>query len=250
MTKGCIRRLIAFQTLQRIPLCLSMMHAFTASKKTLNGILGTNAIVRGDRAAFGDCVVCKTISRFNHSCIPNIEQSWNEDTFKLELYACIDIPAGDELCLYYTDLRATRSDRAEHLLNHYRFQCDCPACAPATVAESDNRRVRAMQLGGDILAVGPKLGIPLVAELLEIYEVEKIHLHTLRGQACFVGFQLHLCIGEMSIASSWMEKTYGHRKMCHGPDHATTLRAMAYLQNPETHPAFEAWQRRKARLSV
>lgn len=62
--------------------------------KTVAGIVRTNNYPRAINS--DDGVLCLAFSRFNHSCQPNCEQSWDEDAFQLQAYACTFIAAGEE----------------------------------------------------------------------------------------------------------------------------------------------------------
>ena len=56
-------------------------------------------------------------SRINHSCVPNVYHSWNENLQTLTVHAIREITAGEELFTTYIPLclsRATRNDE-DHL---------------------------------------------------------------------------------------------------------------------------------------
>eukprot|EP00930_Biecheleria_cincta_P039476 TRINITY_DN27138_c0_g1_i1.p1 TRINITY_DN27138_c0_g1~~TRINITY_DN27138_c0_g1_i1.p1 ORF type:complete len:227 (-),score=20.81 TRINITY_DN27138_c0_g1_i1:403-1083(-) len=65
--------------------------------KTLEGIVATNSF--GVQSRNADAVVCETAARFNHSCRPNCEFSWDEDELKLHVFASADVDSGCELCV-------------------------------------------------------------------------------------------------------------------------------------------------------
>lgn len=208
--------------------------------KTLRGIIGANALCRGSDTRNG-AVLCDVISRLNHSCSPNCDHSWNENASEMQIYAATDVCIGDELCIYYRDIRETKVERAYELWDVYRFRCSCSVCNSVDTSSIDSRRSRMLELDEEIRAVGAERGIPMVAELLALYDQEGIHLHSLRGQACFYAFQLHLATGNLLEAKPWIEKTYEHRKMCHGPHHVLTLEALAFVEKPESYPAYQVW---------
>lgn len=164
----------------------------------------------------------------------------------MHLYACVNICIGHELCIFYTDVRAPKAERSKNLFDVYRFKCTCYACTVADIASSDLLRERIMDLNEEIPRVGPTRGIPMVTELLDLCAQEGIHLHSIKGQACFFAFQLTLSLGNMPAAQIWIERTYEHRKMCHGPDHAITLQALSFLEKPETHFAYEVFLKRRS----
>ncbi|KIV96850.1 hypothetical protein PV10_00666 [Exophiala mesophila] len=96
----------------------------------------------------GGSAVGAIASRFNHSCVPNLQLSFNFDKNLMMFYAIRDIPRGKEVCTNYEknvfDAAVTRQRK---LQMYYGFMCQCEAClGPAKNefwAKSDQRR-RAM----------------------------------------------------------------------------------------------------------
>ena len=82
------------------------------------GIYKTNAGPKG---------VCLKVSRFNHSCRPNAEWFWNEDTNTVDVRAVRKIKSGEEITLRYIQQWAREERRAE-LQYHFNFDCNCEAC--------------------------------------------------------------------------------------------------------------------------
>ena len=67
-------------------------------------------------------------SKFNHSCIPNTENVWNEETSSRELRAIKSIKAGDEIMFSYIGAFCQdRNERREELYK-FHFHCMCEAC--------------------------------------------------------------------------------------------------------------------------
>ncbi|KAF7293249.1 SET-domain-containing protein [Mycena chlorophos] len=75
--------------------------------------------------------LCRDISRINHSCLPNVQFSWNAKSFAVAIHALRPIEKDEELFHAYgigLTLQA-RSTRQEFLDNQYSFRCACPACS-------------------------------------------------------------------------------------------------------------------------
>ncbi|KAJ7641084.1 hypothetical protein FB45DRAFT_1021860 [Roridomyces roridus] len=92
-----------------------------------------------DKAAYlcrGLCGVCKMISRFNHSCSPNVTAKWNMITFSFHVFAVRNIAADEELTLQYIPIELSTAERNEQL-KPYDFVCTCRSCKDP---ESDARR--------------------------------------------------------------------------------------------------------------
>ncbi|KEF62147.1 uncharacterized protein A1O9_00119 [Exophiala aquamarina CBS 119918] len=84
-------------------------------------------------------------SRFNHSCIPNVQFSYNFDRRQMMFYAIRDIPRGKEVCSSYDkNLFEIATRRRQKLQMYYAFVCHCEACEGANKNEfwgrSDERR--------------------------------------------------------------------------------------------------------------
>eukprot|EP00931_Biecheleriopsis_adriatica_P095985 TRINITY_DN69633_c0_g1_i1.p1 TRINITY_DN69633_c0_g1~~TRINITY_DN69633_c0_g1_i1.p1 ORF type:complete len:273 (+),score=33.85 TRINITY_DN69633_c0_g1_i1:40-858(+) len=99
--------------------------------KTLEGILKTNAYMRGSKS--DDGVLCLTTSRFNHSCVANLSHRWDEELLQHVVYANTNIATGDELCTDYLDPLTEKSERRQLLFEKYGFFCDCAACSTFNV---------------------------------------------------------------------------------------------------------------------
>lgn len=90
-------------------------------------------------------------ARFNHSCNPNANFTWNATIQKETVHTIHDVKAGDELTFSYCDMTKEKTLRAWEL-KHYGFVCDCRACTededdPDTFAhQSAERRFRIVEL--------------------------------------------------------------------------------------------------------
>ncbi|KAK5117321.1 hypothetical protein LTR62_005938 [Meristemomyces frigidus] len=90
--------------------------------------------------------VFETTSRLNHSCVPNVQHSWNPSIKQLTVYATRDIHADEELCTTYLGgpgVYYVRSQRIELLRSSYGFTCTCPACADNTGISEGRRQLMA-----------------------------------------------------------------------------------------------------------
>ncbi|EXJ89869.1 hypothetical protein A1O3_02936 [Capronia epimyces CBS 606.96] len=85
-------------------------------------------------------------SRLNHSCVPNVQFSYDQASNEMRFRAIRDIPKGKEVCTNYDrGVFEVKAHRQQKQLIHYGFVCSCDACQPPTEfwAKSDDRR-RAM----------------------------------------------------------------------------------------------------------
>jgi len=193
-------------------------------EKSLEGISGTNAHCRNEQCS--ESVICLLCSRFNHSCTPNCEQNWDEERGMLTILASTRIREGEQLCISYLELRRTAADRVGELWERYHFQCNCCACAGASAA-SDHRRVRLMELDGQIGSLGgtdTSRSIRLVTDTLELLDAEGLHLNDLRQRECSHASRLAMFSGCVGEARVWAEKALSYCLLFYGPGHAETLR--------------------------
>lgn len=85
-------------------------------------------------------------SRLNHSCIPNVQFSYDFGRRQMMFYAIRDIPRGKEVCSSYEkNVFEIASRRKQKLQMYYAFVCHCEACEGANKNEfwgrSDERRI-------------------------------------------------------------------------------------------------------------
>eukprot|EP00933_Yihiella_yeosuensis_P043040 TRINITY_DN37750_c0_g1_i1.p1 TRINITY_DN37750_c0_g1~~TRINITY_DN37750_c0_g1_i1.p1 ORF type:complete len:373 (+),score=51.18 TRINITY_DN37750_c0_g1_i1:102-1220(+) len=203
--------------------------------KSLPGILRTNALGRGTDADYS--IICPNVARFNHSCKPNCDKSWDENAGMMRVFVCRDVKAGEELCFPYIDISQPRCERQATLQERYGFTCSCEACSSPD-SKSDLRRAKITELDAKVFQVGgsnPKQGVALVRELLDQYDQEGIDLLVLRARACYDAFQLNLLMKDLRGARIWIEKAHKFRSLAEGPNHPTTQQMHKYLQDPKSH---------------
>ena len=83
-------------------------------------ILDTNGFHNG---------VCLKMSRFNHSCQPNAQYFWNEDSNTRDLRTLRKIDKGEEITVnYISSYLLGREERQTYLKDTYNFDCNCTAC--------------------------------------------------------------------------------------------------------------------------
>jgi len=206
-----------------------------SSKKSLQGIMSTNALSRGANSC--DSILCLEISRFNHSCVPNCQHAWDEEAGMERVFACTNVKAGEELSTSYIELRQDRQSRQRELSMKYKFDCACPACRMPD-ASSDRRRIKMQYLDEKILQVGARdqiAGVSLARELLELYDKEGIYNLSLRGSACYDAFQLTLPLRDLRGAKAWVQKAYDFYALGEGPDNPTSTKMLEYVKDPKSH---------------
>jgi len=101
------------------------------------GIFKTNALPCGNndrRARASKAGLFLQGSRFNSSCVPNVNNYWNERRQVIEFRALKVIAEGDELCIAYTAEMKSRASRQSELRGNFGFECRCATSyAQATI---------------------------------------------------------------------------------------------------------------------
>jgi len=208
------------------------MHPVAALHLLRMGILRTNGFSRGASASSSTLLVCPVLARLNHSCSPNCQQSWDEESGKEKLYAMTKIQPGQELCITYCDLREPREKRREVLRAKYGFLCSCPACSVENdvVSTSDARRVEVARLQENLPAADPAEGVEMAQRVLQLLDEEGISDLTLRGLACTEAVRHCEALAQPGEARRWAEKAYSYFSKARGQTSEIALDAQSYLE--------------------
>ncbi|GIQ83162.1 hypothetical protein KIPB_004437, partial [Kipferlia bialata] len=219
---------------------LEDVHRASGGPKTPEGIWKTNAYSALD----GNSHVFHIISRFNHSCAPNLMMSYPEDGKHLCMCRmAVDVCEGEELTLCYADPWECRADR-QSTLSRYEFTCGCQVCSLSGDAHvhSDTMRERAGVIKGmlgeglsrRLSMTSPQELLDEVEEYLEIYRTEL-------GCDPAMPFVLEralvtaLLCGEPEWAQKYADEALRVKLLCEG-DHPGVQRYRRYAECPSTHP--------------
>jgi hypothetical protein len=207
----------------------------------LRGIVAKNRVARDYGGDEG--VVCVAISRFNHSCDSNCEQSWDDEAEQERVHASRSIREGEELTLPYVDLRASASGRDGALFRTYGFRCACPVCTMKDPMGNVSRdRIKTLQARLDSVvedayeAYDARPGIDMAAELLELYDQTPLGPKIIRADACYAAFVLSIKADDLSEAKGWIRKAYQHSLVARGKDHPDTKALGKLVKDPEDSP--------------
>ena len=153
---------------------MELYDKYASSQKTEDKspvtIFLTNSFSRG--AESDDSVLCLEISRFNHSCKPNVAHAF-ADPYE-RVYAVRDISAGEELCTAYISPVLSKQERQSTLQRNFGFTCNCEACTlPKKESElSERRRARYRSLDEQmpmVSGMNPHQGLAMLEEMFEVF---------------------------------------------------------------------------------
>ena len=68
-----------------------------------------------------------TASRINHSCVPNADHFFGDESGWKSFVATRDITEGEEITISYIDNSESRTER-QRRLKHWAIDCQCPGC--------------------------------------------------------------------------------------------------------------------------
>lgn len=202
--------------------------------KTLGGIYDTNSI--GCASSSYEGVLCKTVSRFNHSCLPNCEQFWDESTGSEKLFASKNISKGEELCISYVEPFLTAAQRRQVFQERYAFQLP----GSSSEDESDSRRERLEELVSSFsrgCSPDAEQGMAEATELLRLCDEEGLAMQAFRAQACYHAFQCLLLAGRLQDSTEWIKRACYHLELCRGKDDPDVVELRRYAEDPSSHPA-------------
>ncbi|KAJ7074569.1 hypothetical protein C8F01DRAFT_1075990 [Mycena amicta] len=205
-------------------------------------------------------VVCRDISRINHSCIPNVEVSWNPKNLAVSIHALHPIRAGAELFFAYGvgNLQfLPRAERRERLSQQYYFDCTCPACSLSDKASAASDRNRAtlianlLSIGEDFAQISGEVEVdpsvnrwlqdPTLPDdhvtaaserILQIMEDEGAGLLVLWIIHCHRLHQAYAALGDVERAKYWAARYLEFWELpMLGPTEAEEMRAL--VERPE-----------------
>lgn len=162
----------------------------------ITGIAETNSLPLGSFSnIYG---IFPTISRINHSCVPNVYHSWNCFKKFETVYALKDIEKNEEIVTSYIDLYADRDTRKNQLKKSFRFICCCQICKndSSNIKKSDIRRKVLNQLDQEIALFAfknPEKAIIKGEQLLKYLKDEDMYyLANYVGRIAYDVFQIML----------------------------------------------------------
>ncbi|KAF8448637.1 hypothetical protein BDZ91DRAFT_751801 [Kalaharituber pfeilii] len=204
------------------------------------GICGTNCFGLGVRAV--ESGVFEECSRFNHSCIPNANHTWNLKSREMEIRAIKDIEQGAEITICYLSTKESFQPhrvRQAILQQRYRFLCNCPGCTEPESIANDGYRAQVSTLNnaigdGILIATNPSRALRhckrVIGLLPLVGQEEQLQC------AYYDAFQIAIAHGDQSRASAFMKLFVKYVKLFEGDDSEhLTAEKTALVARPQLH---------------
>lgn len=154
-------------------------------------IFQSNSVTMGETGEYGSGVFA-SYSRINHSCSPNVHNSYNPTLKKLTVYAIKQINKGEEIVTSYVNLNRTYEQR-KTALRTWDIDCGCRCCAGLNAAASKRRRELIFDTDQKLAAYAQGirfgLGFPVPKNAQEALDVAKGALKLLTDEG-LVGMNL------------------------------------------------------------
>ncbi|EKM57570.1 uncharacterized protein PHACADRAFT_192717 [Phanerochaete carnosa HHB-10118-sp] len=204
------------------------------------GIFETNVLPCGSNDAHGHVAQQGGIflagARFNHSCVPNVNNHWDAARGQLVFRALRDIEAGEELCLGYGRLLAKRGERRAELSAKFGFDCACEACSlegKALVASDARRECLAMMYSAHLRGSygDPFEGVGEAVLALRFLREERLPVY--ESSFCYSGFHCCAAVSDFTSAMSWAHRAFEASRAAFGDDHACYWKD--FVANPSSY---------------
>jgi len=188
-----------------------------------------------------------TISRINHSCLPNAVWSYNINKKMLEVRASRHIAEGEEVFVCYCDSSAMGEERRKYLEARFNFQCDCKVCSLEDEDLKENEKLRKEILGlnnnmEDIYKEKPEKALKYAKMKLERMEKIKPEIISLFPQVYMDCYELCMELGEEEIGRIFAHKGKQVAKMIRG-DNALFSKLTLEFLSPRTEKMEERFLR-------
>ena len=183
----------------------------------LKGIVDTNAFY----CESNDCLcLFLRASRFNHSCIPNLQPIFRNS--KLSLYASCDISKDEELCISYLPLWQSPNTLKQILREKYCFECSCELCLMEDQGQLKKilsyrcRYGKIMSSVSKKLYNGGKINLHLIMQIFETLKKAKLWFPHLILAHSIDGFEIAMSNNNTEKAKQFLKIAYQANQIVFG----------------------------------
>ena len=188
---------------------MNLSNSYFELSDKLEGIANTNAFFWESTESL--CLFLRS-SRFNHSCIPNIQTVYRSS--ELSIYASCDISKDEELCLSYLPLWQSPYTLKHELRKKYRFDCCCELCSMKNQVEK-KKIMRYRRRYGSIVSFlsqrynnGEKVELHSIMQIFETLKKAKLWFPHLTLAHSVDGFEIAMSQKMPKKARKFIEMAY------------------------------------------
>lgn len=231
---------------------LSLRNSHHQEFGPLLGIVQTNMLpIEPAAGDDGNRGVFRLASRFNHSCHPNSQYTWNHNLEALTVHALCNIEAGTEIAIsYMSGLSITWAERQRYLQANFFFTYSYHLySSPApTRALSDQRLTKIStienELGGDDAMSPSRIYDNYAALFSKVHRLlSLLDEEGLRGlsvtKALDAAFRIAVILGDKARAQVFAERVYAEQKLMSGCDHPYAVEYKQVAQRPIDHLMYD-----------
>ena len=175
----------------------------------LQGIANTNGFFSESTESM--CLFL-TASRFNHSCIPNIQSVYINP--ELRVYASCDILKDEELCINYLPLWQSPSTIKQNLKKQYGFVCNCEFCSMEDQGQMKKIMNYRLRYGNIVASLskkyinGEKIELHSIMQIFETLKKAKLWFPHLILAHSIDGFEIAMKLKMLVKASVFIKRAY------------------------------------------
>ena len=188
---------------------LNLSNSLSELGDELLGIANTNGFLSESTKSM--CLFL-TASRFNHSCMPNIQSVYMSP--ELRVYASCDISEDEELCINYLPLWQSPSNIKQNLKKQYRFVCNCELCSMEDQGQIKKIMSYRLRYGNIVASVskkyinGEKIELHCIMQIFETLKKAKLWFPHLILAHSIDGFEIAMKHKMFSKAKAFIKRAY------------------------------------------
>ena len=196
---------------------LNLSNSHSELGDELQGIANTNGFLSESTKCM--CLFL-TASRFNHSCIPNIQSVYLSP--ELRVYASCDISKDEELCINYLPLWQSPSTIKQNLKKQYRFVCNCIFCSMEDQGQMKKVMNYRLRYGNMVASVskkyinGEKIKLHSIMQIFETLKKAKLLFPHLILAHSIDGFEIAMKHNMFSKAKTFIKRAYQANRIVFG----------------------------------
>lgn len=212
------------------------------------GIFKTNALPKANNVGIG--ILCKTISRVNHSCVPNAFFVYNSNKKMETLHATCNINEGEEITMSYIEFTGDIIADRLKLKERFKFECTCNFCKmdiPTLKSALYQRFYKDRSEIQDNIMSNPKLALKKIVRCINLQDELSMTLEHIYP-FFYDGFQLAIMYADVLSARKWLQLSCAIGIILHGKNHELMIIENKLMEDPTIHPNYNKGNKGKNKI--